>query len=105
MMTPDLTDFIAIPLALLLWFVDFYVLMVLLRLGLGWLPPTRDGDLCLRLHRSIDPVARFLNGRLSSWCAKPVRKWCGWAFLVGSGLVLHCMLIWLIFWLGFTKGR
>lgn len=101
-MTPGFTDFVGVPLALLLWFVDFYVFMVLLRLGLGWLPPTRNGELCLKLYRSIDPVPQFLNQRLSSWCCRPCRDWCGWAMIVGTGLLLHIALIWTVFSLGLT---
>lgn len=104
-MTPGFTDFIGIPLALLLWFVDFYVFMILLRLGLGWLPPTRDGVLCVKLQRSIDPVPRFLNERLSHWCRRPCREWCGWALVVSAGLVLHGALIWTIVFLGLTTNQ
>jgi hypothetical protein len=104
-MNPRLTDFVGIPLALLLWFVDFYVFMVLLRLGVGWLPPTRNGELCIKLHRSIDPVPRFLNERLFRWCRRPCREWCGWALVVGVGLVLHCALIGTIFFLGLTMSH
>ena len=92
-MTIHYVHILALPVLLLIWSIDLWLLLASVRLILGWIPAA--GRACQALSRLTDPVPQVVHGWLSRRRQKPVPAWLPWLIVTVSSLLLRHILIWM----------
>lgn len=90
------TSLLAFPFFVVLWTLDAYVFVALLRLFLGRLHATRNTRLCVALQEVVDPIADHVDRRLVAWrqCSSP--PWVPWVIVVGTAVILRHLFLWAV---------
>ena len=89
------TNILALPLMLLIWIVELFLVISAIRLVLGHLNSVRAQGTCAALQRFTDPVPEAIHGWLSRRRQKPVPAWLPWLIVTVSSLLLRHILIWM----------
>lgn len=85
------TNILILPLLILLWTIDVWVLAASIRLILGQLSMTRSSRLCRALEEIVDPIPHRIDRRLTSWRRRP--PWLSWLIVIGAGLAARQLLV------------
>ena len=91
-MTIHYVHILALPVLLLIWSIDLWLLLASVRLILGWIPAA--GRACQALSRLTDPVPQVVHGWLSRRGHKPVPTWLLWLIVLLAALVVRHLLVW-----------
>ncbi len=88
------TNILALPLILLVWAIDLYLLLAGIRLLLSRIRSSRTHSFCLVIRRFTDPLPCAVRQWLSTRQTKPVPNWLPW-LIVGAGAVLirHILIL------------
>ena len=89
------TNILALPLMLLIWIVELFLVLSAIRLALSHLSNVRAQGACTALQRYTDPVPEAIHGWLSRRWQKPVPAWLPWLIVIVSSLLLRHFLIWM----------
>jgi len=90
------TNILALPLVLIVWAVDMYLMLMLAYAVTGKLSGERVGQLRTCLGQFIEPVPQAVGHWLGQHTAKPLKQWVSWAIVAFVGLVIRHLLILLI---------
>ena len=87
------TNILVLPLVLLIWSVDVYLLIVSLRLILGQLSATRNSRLRQAFQEIVDPIPNRVSAWLQERRDRPSPGWAPWIIVIGVGLVVRHLLV------------
>jgi len=82
----------ALPIAMAVWVLDMLLLMMTLRLIVGWLPATRDSLLAITLAELIDPMCMALTRHASRWVGRPCSSGVVWLLLILAAVLARDVL-------------
>ena len=88
---------LVLPLIMLIWAIDIYMLLVSLRLILGQLSATRSSILCKALRELVDPIPNRVGEWLTACRSRKSPPWAQWVIVLGVGLVARYVLSSLVF--------
>ena len=94
------TNILAVPLVLIIWAVDIYLLGLLARGILRYLPNERASQLHFCLKQFTEPPLRIVKHRLQQHAAKRIKPWLPWAIVALASLIIRHLLVLLIALLG-----
>lgn len=83
------TSILALPLILLVWFVDVYLLLMTVYAVIGRFPGERAGQLRMCLGRFVEPIPQAVERWLKRNTAKSVKRWAAWAIVIALGVVVR----------------
>lgn len=87
------TDFLALPLVVLLWSLDAFITLASARLILGQLAPDWAGRASQGLAPLTDWAPDILRRLVVNWFKRPLPSWAVWAIVIGAALVLRNVLV------------
>ena len=94
------TNILALPLVLIVWALDIYLLLVMVYVVAGKL----SGERASRVRQCLEQFARPMPQAVRRWLerrtAKPVKQWVPWVVVALVGLVIRHLLALLIVSLG-----
>jgi hypothetical protein len=94
------TNILALPLILVLWMIDVWLFLVVIRPILSLLPYAGCRQWSDSLRCFSDPWAFRINTWIRKRLQKPFPAWIGYAFLLTLLMLGHHLLIWLIVSIG-----
>jgi len=80
-----------IPIMLLIWAVEFYVFMIIVRLLLANFKITANNVHCLNLKEMVDPAHAKVKAFLMKYYAVP--DWVSWTVFIFGLLIVRKLLI------------
>lgn len=87
------TNILALPLVLLLWSLDAFIMLASARLVLGQLAADWAG----RLSRSLAPLTDWAPDHLrrigAHWFKRSIPSWAGWVIVIGAAMILRNVLV------------
>ena len=83
------------PIVAIIWAVDCYAFLAILRLVLARLPSLRFGRLVDTLRALVDPGVRMVSTSLAKWRGRPVPSPVAWITLIGGLVVVRQLLTWM----------
>jgi hypothetical protein len=95
-MTIHTTNLLNIPLLVLLWLVDGFLLLSALRLLLRGRREPKAVAVRSTLSHVTDPIPRAVHGWLSSRRTRPTPFWLSWLLVVSAAVIVRYLLAWLI---------
>jgi len=91
------TNILILPLMLLAWLIDVYLLLAGVRLVLGRMKGTGPAHACEWLQQVTDPVPAVVCHWLEQRCARPAPPWLPWLVVLIGGLLARHLAVWLAF--------
>ena len=95
-MTIHASNIFAAPLVLIIWAIDCYVFVSVIRLLLG----CRQGQASkarLALQNITDPIPQAVHRWLSARWAVPPRPWLPWLIVLVTAAIVRHVLVWAAF--------
>jgi len=89
------TNILALPLVLIVWVVDAYLLCLLAYGITRKLSGERAGQLGICLEQFVEPVPQAVGRWLERHAAKPVKQWVPWAAVIALGLAVRHLIVWI----------
>ena len=87
-------NILILPLLLVAWTIDAYLLLATARLILGRLSVTRESRLCQAMQELVDPVPQYVERRLPTRLHKSRPQLASWILVViGAVIVRHIVLM------------
>ncbi|MFC1805371.1 hypothetical protein ACFL09_00125 [Planctomycetota bacterium] len=90
------TNLLALPLILIIWVIDFYVVVSGMRLIASHIDADWARRGCARLAVFTDPVHRTACKLLAPGRARPLPRWLTWLLLLSTAVLVRQVLIWII---------
>lgn len=89
-------NILAAPLVLLIWALDLYVMLAVVRLILGRFSGERASQLCSAMQSLTDPPLRVVERWLLSRNEQQIRPWVPWVIVLVCALICRHLAAWLI---------
>ena len=89
------TNIIALPMILLIWAIDIYLLLAGIRLILRHIPAA--SGVCQGIAKFTDPVPDAIGRWLTSRRHKPVPTWLPWLLICIAAVLIRQLLILMVF--------
>ena len=90
-----ITNILAWPFVIAVWFIDTYILLINLRLVVGRLSSTRNTIFHLALRQLTEPLYHTANRWLSRWRNQPLPTWIPWLVVIVTALLLRHLFVWI----------
>jgi len=90
------TNILALPLMVLIWTMDMFLVLSAIRLVLGHLSNARARGARAGLQRITDSVPEAISGWLSRRRQKPVPPWLPWLIVFIAAFLVQHLLIWTV---------
>lgn len=90
------SNILATPFFLLIWAIDIFMFLCILRSLLGRIPGDTAKRACTGLEGITDPIPRAAEGWLVSARRRPVPAWVPWAFTFLGAFVIRQLLAWIV---------
>ncbi len=87
------TNILALPLVLIVWAVDMYMFLLLVRIIAGRLDGEHAGRLCELLKPFTDTPPQTVGRWLTRRTANPLKPWVPWAIVALAGLILRHLTV------------
>ena len=87
------TNILALPLIIIVWVVDTYLLLLLARAILRRLSSACAAKLYASLKPFTDPPLQIVKQWLTRRSKKPVPHWLPWAIVMFGGLILRHLIV------------
>ncbi len=94
------TNILAMPLVLIVWVLDMYLLLLSARLVLSRLSNERAKKLCSCLMQFTDPLMQTVKQWLGQRTGKQTKQWVPWVLVAAASLMIRHLLVLLIASLG-----
>ena len=87
------SNIFSLPLLILIWLIEAYLFMAVVRLIVARIPNAKQTHLCQNLKLIVDFVPETLKRKLS-WCKnKSIPSWMAWFIVLLSGFIIRQILI------------
>ena len=88
-----ITNILSLPLLLVVWLIDAYLLLVLIRCILSRIPQARDNQVCRQVGLLTDPLPQWLGRQLHRVHHKDLSAAVEWGLLIVLLVVIKHVLI------------
>jgi hypothetical protein len=90
------TNILALPVLILAWTADVFLLFSVLRLLLGRLPSLAGSQVSMLLKALVDPVHDAVDSWIAEWRKEKTPKYVAWFVLIAALMVIRQLLFWII---------
>ena len=90
------TNILALPLILLVWALDAYLLIALIRLVLGGVRAMQSKPLYLCLQQLADGIPNRVDRWIAGWREVSNPSWLPWLVVLVSLIVIRHLVVWVL---------